>query len=108
MEVRETARYGPLFTISLMTSWTFVTVLIGMLGWSDQRSAERLATWAGIWIFTVAVPTVLALRVHGVLSELRRDGHPLSSRSRSALAHARALVLICGSMTVLLLFGLLA
>jgi hypothetical protein len=38
---------------------------------------------------------------------MRRAGVHVSPRSRRALAHARVLILICGSMTVLLLFGLL-
>lgn len=107
MQAKETPGYGPLFVISLLTSWTFVTGLIGILGWSDRHSPHHVATWIFIWMFTVGMPTIQALRIHAVLSEMRREGVHVSPRSRCALAHARVLILICGSMTALLLFGLL-
>jgi hypothetical protein len=106
METNETARPGVLFTLSLLNSWTVGTGAISMLGWIDQHSSERIATWVGVWIFTIAVPTVQATRINSVLSELRRDGRPLSPRSRRILARAQVLILICGSMTALLLYGL--
>lgn len=106
MRVTESIGYGPMFVMSLLTSWTLVTGLIGMLGWSDERSSERIATWIGIWVFTVIVPTIQAIRIHRVLSETLHDGRLLSPRNRGILAHARILILVCGSMTVLLLFGL--
>ena len=108
MGVRENASYGPMFVMALVTSWTLVTGLIGMLAWPDQHSPERVATWIGLWVFAVAVPTVQAVRIHGVLREAFRDGRTLSPRSRGALAQARVLILICGSMVVLLVFGLMA
>ena len=108
MGSRENASYGPMFVMSLLTSWTLVTGLIGMLAWPDRNSPERVATWIGLWVFTVAVPTIQAVRIHGVLRETLGDGRTLSPRSRSALAHARVLILICGSMAVLLVFGLIA
>jgi hypothetical protein len=108
MGTKDTPRYGPLFAISLLTSWTFVTGLIGMLAWSDRGSPERVATWIFIWLFTVGMPTLQAFRIHAVLSEMCHGGVDLSPRSRRALTQARVLILICGSMTVLLLFGLLA
>lgn len=108
MGAKEPAGYGPLFATSLLTSWTFVTGLIGMLAWPDLRSAKHVAAWIFMWMFTVGVPTIQALRIHAVLSEMRQAGVHVSPRSRRALAHARVLILICGSMTALLVFGLLA
>ena len=108
MRTGETASYGPMLVMSLVTSWTLTTGVIGMMAWSDERSAERLATWISLWVFTVVVPTIQALRIHHVLGEITRGAGNSSPRSRSTLAHARVLILICGSMTVLLVFGLVA
>ena len=106
MEARDGAGYGPMFVMSLVMSWTLTTGAIGMLAWSDDRSPERLATWISLWVFTVAVPTIQAIRIHRVLSEITRGAGHSSPRSRRALEHARVLILICGTMTVLLVFGL--
>ena len=106
MDTRVTPSYGPTFVIAVVMSWTLTTGAIGMLGWSDDRSPERLATWISLWVFTVAVPTILAIRIHRVLSEITRGAGNVSPRSRRALENARVLILICGSMVVLLVFGL--
>jgi uncharacterized membrane protein len=107
MGVEETPGYRLLFAISLLTSWTLGTGLIAMLGWWDEHAPRQIATWIFLWLFTVGVPTIQAFRIHAVLREMGQGRVHVSARSRRALAHARVLILICGSMTVLLVFGLL-
>ena len=100
-------RYGAVFTISLLLSWTLVTALL-VLGYrGSSQSFGDAAQWVGFWFFTVGAPTVQALRIHRCLNEVVRQCPILSPQAHRDLAHARFVILMCGSMCVLLVFGLL-
>ena len=98
--------YGAIFTLSLLLSWTVITGLIGVVFWSGPRTIEDAATWAGLWVFTVATPTLQALRIHRSLTDIHRECPTSWPQVRRDLAHARFVVLMCGSMAVLLVCGL--
>ena len=99
-------RYGVTFMLSLLLSWTLTTGILALAFWSGDRIAGRATVWASVWVFTVGVPTMQALRIHRVLGDLVRDCPTIPAQTRRGLAHARFVVLMCGSMTVLLLFAL--
>ena len=98
-------RFGVMFALSLIASWTFATALLALAGWRDSHTPQHVMTWASLWIFTVAIPTVQALRIHGRLGEVLQDC-PVSPQVRRDLEHARFVILMCGSMTVLLVVAL--
>jgi hydrogenase/urease accessory protein HupE len=106
MDAERNVGYGLMFAISLLMSWTLVTGLIGLLAWSDGQAPGHLAKWIGIWAFTVGIPTMQSVRIHGLLRDVAQDCPVTSAHSRRALAHARVVILVCGSMTVLFVFGL--
>jgi len=101
-------RYGVVFTISLLLSWTLVTGLLMLSYRAGSQSLRDAAQWAGLWFFTVGAPTVQALRIHRCLNEVVRECPVLSPQVRRDLAHARFVILMCGSMCALLVFGLWA
>ena len=101
-------RYGLTFTLSLLLSWTLTTGLMALAFWSGDRAPGHAAAWASVWVFTVGVPTMQALRIHRLLNELVRECPTTSPQTRRDLAHARFVVLTCGSMTALLVFALQA
>jgi hypothetical protein len=106
MRRSDEVRYGATFTLSLLLSWTVATGLIVLVFWSGPQTLEDAATWAGLWVFTVATPTLQALRIHRSLIDLLRECPTSSPQTRRDLAHARFVVLMCGSMAVLLVCGL--
>lgn len=106
MTTARRTRYGITFTLSLALSWTLATGLIALACWSGERTPERFASWAGLWIFTIGVPTLQALRVHRRLNELHAAAM-IPERTRRDLAHTRFILLLCGSMVVLIVIGLL-
>ena len=67
---------------------------------------QHLATWVSLWVFTVAIPTVQALRIHRRLGEVLQDCAMASPQLRRDLEHARFVIVMCGSMTVLLVVSL--
>lgn len=97
---------GLMFVTSLLISWTLVTGLIGMLAWSDAQTPGHLAKWIGLWAFTVGIPTLQSVRIHGLLRDVVHDCPVTAQHSRRDLAHARVVILFCGSMTVLFVFAL--
>jgi hypothetical protein len=99
--------YGVTFTASLLLSW-LATGLIALGFRAGEQSAQHVAQWAGLWFFTVAAPTLQALRIHWRLNDIVRECPTTSPQVRRDLAHARFVVLMCGSMTVLLVFALQA
>ena len=105
MESQHYRGYGLLFVTSLLISWTLVTGLIGMLAWSEARTGH-LAKWIGLWAFTVGIPTLQSMRIHGLLRDVVHDCPVTAQHSRRDLAHARVVILFCGSMTVLFVFAL--
>ena len=99
--------YGTLFTVSLLLSWTLVTAVIALGFRAGDQSFENAAQWAGLWFFTVAAPTIQALRIHRRLNDIVHECPASSPQIRRELEHARFVILMCGSLCVLLVFGLL-
>jgi hypothetical protein len=108
MKSRNEVSVGLSFAVSLLLSWTLATALIGMAIWSGPQTIGHAATWAALWIFTVGAPTIQALQIHHRLNEVLLDCPTTSAQVRRDLSHARFVVLMCGSMTLLLVFGLKA
>jgi hypothetical protein len=106
MKSRNEVSFGVSFAVSLVLSWTVATALIGMAAWSGPQTIEHAAKWAALWIFTVGAPTVQALQIHRRLNEVLLECPTTPPRVRRDLSHARFVVLMCGSMTLLLVFGL--
>jgi len=106
MKSRHEVRFGVSFALSLVLSWTLTTALIGLAVWSGPQTVDHAAKWAGIWIFTVAAPTLQAFQIHRRLNDVLFECPTPPPRVRRDLSHARFVVLMCGSMTVLLVFGL--
>ena len=100
------ARYGLLFSLSLTLSWTLISALIAMSFWSGAHTFEAAAQWMGLWMFTVAAPTVQAVWLHRRLNEVLMVCPTLNSRVRRDLMHVRFALLMFGSMTVLVVIGL--
>jgi hypothetical protein len=95
------------FVLSLLLSWTLATALIvAMAVWSGPQTIQHAAQWTGVWIFTVGAPTLQALQIHRRLKDVLLDCPTTSPEVRRDLSHARFVVLMCGSMTVILIFGL--
>jgi hypothetical protein len=107
MERTNHVPYGLLFTVSLLLSWTLVTAAIALGFRAGPRSLQAGAQWAGLWFFTVAAPTIQALRIHRRLNDIVRECPASSPQIRRELEHARFVILMCGSLCVLLVFGLL-
>jgi hypothetical protein len=99
-------RYGLNFGMSLVLSWIFSTPLIGFAYLSGSRTREELAMWVSLWVFTVGVPTMQAYRVHRRLNELLQVYPGLAHGVRRDLAHTRFVLLMCGSMTVLIVMAI--
>ncbi len=99
-------RLGLNFALSLLLSWTLVTALLALAAWADRHAPQRQATWVALWIFTVVVPTVQALRVHRRLGEVLRNYPTIPPQVRHDLEHARFVIVACGSMVVLLVLML--
>ena len=108
MTSRHQVAYGVTFAVSLMLSWTLATGLIGVAIWSGPQTIEHVAYWAGVWIFTIGAPTLQAIQIHRRLNDVLLECPTASPQVRRDLAHARFVVLMCGSMTTLLVFGLQA
>jgi len=106
MGSRNEVGFGVSFALSLLLSWTLATALIGMAIWSGPQTIGHAAKWAGVWIFTVGAPTLQALQIHRRLNDVLLDCPTTSPQVRRDLSHARFVVLMCGSMTILLIFGL--
>ena len=106
MKPMNEVRFGVSFALSLLVSWTVATALIGMAIWSGPKTMEHAATWAGVWIFTIGTPTLQALQIHRRLNDVLLECPAMPPRVRRDLSHARFVVVMCGSMTVLLVFGL--
>ena len=94
------------FTLALLGSWTLTTALLAFAGWTDSHTPQHLTTWVSLWIFTVAIPTVQALRIHRRLGEVLHDCAITSPQVRRDLEHARFVIVMSGSMTVLLVVAL--
>jgi hypothetical protein len=107
MTSRNEVRFGVSFVLSLMLSWTLTTVLIGMAIWSGPQTIEHATNWAGVWVFTIGAPTLQALQIHRRLNDVLLECPSTPPAVRRDLSHARFVILMCGSMTVLLMFGLL-
>jgi hypothetical protein len=107
MSTRNEVGVGLAFALSLLLSWTLATALIGVAAWSGPRTIEHAAKWAGVWIFTIGAPTLQALLIHRRLNDVLVECPVVPPRIRRDLSHARFVIVMCGSMTVLLVFGLL-
>ncbi|HVG54819.1 MAG TPA: hypothetical protein VM846_10330 [Vicinamibacterales bacterium] len=103
MHSRNESRLGVIFTTALIVTW-LATGLIAVMGWHDREVPGRLLQWIALWAFTVAAPTIQALRIHRLLDDFDRDFPTPSQGSLRQLEHARIVILICGSMTVLCVF----
>jgi hypothetical protein len=108
MNTKHELAFGASFAFSLLLSWTLATALIGMSIWSGPRTIEHAAKWTGVWVFTVGIPTLQALQIHRRLHDVLLECPTTSQQVRRDLSHARFVVLMCGSMTILLVFALLA
>ena len=106
MNSRNEVGLGVSFALSLMLSWTLTTALIGVAVWSGPQTIEHAAKWAGVWIFTIGAPTLQALQIHRRLNDVLLECPSTPPQVRRDLSHARFVILMCGSMTVLLIFGL--
>ena len=73
---------------------------------AGQQTVQDAAQWAGLWFFTVAAPTVQALRIHRRLNDIVQESPTTSAQIRRDLAHARFVILMCGTMCVLVVFSL--
>ena len=98
--------FGAAFGASLVLSWTMVTAILGLAAWSGDRTVDSLTRWLGLWVFTVAAPTLLSLSVHRALGALIRSYPDIPRRIRRDLAHARWAFLMFGTMAVLSAFAL--
>ena len=106
MDTAPRLRFGVTFTLSLIVSWVCATAMLTLAGWSDSHTTSRLMTWVSVWAFTVVIPTVQALRIHRRLGEVLQDCATASPQVRRDLAHARFVILMCGSVTALLVVAL--
>ena len=106
MSKNQSVPYGAAYGASLVLSWTMVTAILGLAAWSGDRSVESLARWFGLWVFTVAAPTLVSVSVHRALRALVRNYPDMPERARRDLAHARWAFLMLGTMAVLSAFAL--
>ena len=106
MDTAPRLRFGVIFTLSLIVSWIFATSVLALAGWNGPHTPQHLTTWVSLWVFTVAIPTVQALRIHRRLGEVLQDCATTSPQVRRDLAHARFVILMCGSVTALLVLTL--
>jgi hypothetical protein len=74
--------------------------------WSGPQTIGHAANWVGIWIFTVAAPTLQSFQIHRRLNDVLFECPTTPPQVQRDLSHARFVVLMCGSMTVLLVLGL--
>jgi hypothetical protein len=107
MNPRNEVGFGVSFSLSLLLSWTLAAALIGTAIWSGPHTIEYAARWAGVWIFTIGAPTLQALQIHRRLNDVLLECPSAPPRVRRDLSHARFVILMCGTMTILLVFGLL-
>ena len=98
--------YGVAFGASLILSWTMITAIVGLAAWSSDRSPGSLARWLGLWVFTVAAPTLQSFYVHRTLKTLIHACPDVPARVRRDLTHVRWTLLMCGTMAVLSAFAI--
>ena len=98
-------RYGLLFSLSLSLSWTLTSALIAMSFWSGAHTFEAASHWMGLWMFTVAAPSIQAVWLHRRLNQVLIACPALDAGVRRDLLHIRFTLLMFGSMTVLIVIG---
>lgn len=89
------------FAMSLVFSWTLVTVILALAAWRGEHAASTLARWAALWFFSVAAPTIQAVIVHRRLKDLMHAYADLPDRVIRDLTHARWTFLMFGALTVM-------
>lgn len=95
-----------MFGLSLVLSWTLVSGALAFAAWLDRQTPQLLTTWAGLWVFTVLAPSIQALLIHLRLGEVLQSCPMTPPQVHRDLAHARFVIVMCGSMTVLLVWTL--
>jgi hypothetical protein len=106
MTIRTRISIGVIFALTLVLSWTLVTVAVALAIWSDRHAGFlRVATWASLWAFTVVVPTLNAFAIHRAVGELTNGTAPAASAER--LAQLRPLLLLSANMALLSAFALI-
>lgn len=93
--------YGVPFGASLVLSVIGLTALAAAMLWSERtESATRLVTLGSLWLFTVAVPVVTAMRVHRAVAGLVATvSH--THQSVAELTRLRPLLVLAGGMALL-------
>jgi hypothetical protein len=94
------------FLLALGQCWVIGTTLLAYAGWSGDRTPRALAEWSVLWIFTVAAPTIQALKVHRRLRELQHASPHIPERALRDLLEARTAFPLLGSLVVLWAFAL--
>ena len=95
-----------MFSLSLLMSWTLVSGALAFAAWADRHTAQLLTTWVGLWVFTVLGPSLQALVIHRRLGEVLENCPMTPPRVIRDLAHVRFVIVMCGSMSVLLVWAL--
>jgi hypothetical protein len=95
-----------MFRLSLLMSWTLITGALAFAAWTDRHTPQLLTTWIGLWVFAVVGPTMQALLIHRRLGEVLHSCPMTPPRVHRDLAHARFVIVMCATMTVLLAWAL--
>lgn len=95
-----------MFSLSLLLSWTLVSGALAFAAWVDRQTLPLLTMWAGLWVFTVLAPSLQALLIHRRLGEVLHSCPVTPPQVLRDLGHARFVIVMCGSMTVLLVWTL--
>ena len=106
MKTTSSTAFGGAFTAALILCWTLTTALLAVTAWRSPDNPKRLATWMALWLFTVAVPTLHAIRIHERLNDVLLNCVTVPPPVRRDLMHARFVIVTCGSITALLAWAL--
>jgi hypothetical protein len=106
MTTRDPASGTAVFTTTLVLSWTVLTAATVMAAWTERsHSGLRMAEWASLWIFTVPVPTVQALRLRRSMAPV--TGTVEAERRARTLARLGPALLLSANMALLSAFALI-
>lgn len=99
---------GLVFGVTLVLSWTLMTLGVGLAIWSERGSVVRLASWVSLWTFTVLAPTLSAAALHRAIGRCAANAVADDSFI-GELARLRPVLLLSANMALLsacaLVFG---
>jgi hypothetical protein len=94
--------FGVMFGATLAIAWSLMTPALALAFWrSGARSLTAVTPWLALWLFTVVIPTTLAIRMHRRLNDLIAAAPDLPSRVPGDLSQVRWQILMCGGVSAL-------